>query len=96
MMYYYPERVHKDFHNELDISDSDYDNFELKYLKLCKELNQPNTLVHKHYPEFSDISENGMLEIDFSRSSVQLVERKLTQPKYINEVQTKQEVDTLF
>lgn len=60
-----------------EISDDEYDILEQEYLKLCIKLNKENTLVHKVYPNISGYKGNGMMEIDLTRPSVQLVINKI-------------------
>jgi hypothetical protein len=84
--YYAGQHVHKSRKVALTVSDDTYDAHELRYLTLCRELQQPNTLVHKSYPGFSDIdTSEAMMELDYERPSVKLViwklQQKLTQPK---------------
>lgn len=68
--YYYPEKAN----GKEPIHDFQYDQFETRYLQLCLELNKPNTLVHKIYPEFpEEINGKGMMEVDFNDPDVQLV-----------------------
>ena len=50
-------------------SDDEYDRLEQEYLKLCLELGVENTLVHKGYAGL-DVPGEGMMEIDWSRPSV--------------------------
>jgi hypothetical protein len=61
---------------KLQTNDDAYDQFELGYLRLCQELNLPNTLVHKEYPQYSHIPGKGMMEVDFSRKDIQNVMKK--------------------
>jgi hypothetical protein len=79
--YYRPEFVHRSRRKELVIDDETYDAHEQRYLTLCRELGKPNTIVHKGYPGFDDIEGPGMMEVDMTRPSVQLVLRKLSSPK---------------
>jgi len=58
------------------ISDEEYDQMEIEYLKLCKELGKPNTLVHKEYAGL-DSCGDGMMEIDENRPSVRWMIRYL-------------------
>jgi len=75
IMYYYPDLIKEGYHPGLEISDDDYDAMEIEYLKLCKELGQKNTLVHKRYPGL-EVDGPGMFEVDFTRPIVHLVMRK--------------------
>lgn len=82
LMYYKPEAVHRSRRKALTISDDDYDAAEQEYLHLCRQLKQPNTLVHKVYPGFDDVgTKYAMMEIDVARPSVQLVMKKLGSKK---------------
>lgn len=54
------------------VSDEEYDNMEIEYLKLCLTLGKPNTLVHKEYEEFKEAGV-GMMEIDQDRPSVRFM-----------------------
>ena len=58
------------------ISDNEYDNLELEYLKLCMKYKLENTVVHKLYPNLV-VNGEGMMEVDMTRPSVQLVYNKL-------------------
>jgi hypothetical protein len=79
--YYRPEYVHPTRMASVTVSDEQYDEAELRYLALCRELGQPNTVVHKAYPGYEDlVQEWSMMEIDEARPSVQLVLRKLSTP----------------
>lgn len=76
--YYKPEKVHRTRKADYEIDDHTYDAHEQRYLTLCRELGVPNTVVHKAYPGFEDVSlEHAMMEVDVKRPSVQLVLRKL-------------------
>jgi hypothetical protein len=80
--YYAGQHVHKTRKAELQIADDTYDAYEQRYLTLCRELNVPNTLVHKSYPGFDDIDmSQAMMELDYERPSVQLAIWKLQKPK---------------
>lgn len=80
--YYAGQHVHKSRKADYEIDDHTYDAHEQRYLTLCRELRQPNTLVHKSYPGFADIDMSGaMMELDYSRPSVCLVIVKLQTPK---------------
>lgn len=80
LMYYYPEKVAEEFHEMLSISDDIYDQYELEYLKLCRKLNLPNTVVHKSYAGFK-VMGDGMFEVDTTRPCVQLVLGKYGEKK---------------
>lgn len=85
--YYQPESVHEQRKADYEIDDHTYDAYELRYLTLCRELGEQNTLVHKSYPGFEDMltrPHDPMMEIDISRPSVQLVMMKLQSPKSRN------------
>lgn len=80
--YYAGQHVHKSRKADCDVSDDTFDAYEKRYLTLCRELGEPNTLVHKRYPGFEDLDGLGaMMEVDYSRPSVQLVISKLQTPK---------------
>ena len=76
VMYYRPGLVHRSWHEGLTISDERYDEMEVEYLRLCRKLNRPNTVVHKRWPGFGNLGV-GMMEVDEARPSVQLVINKL-------------------
>ncbi len=77
--YYLPERVHVSWGEAFTVSDEEYDRAEVRYLTLCRKLQRPNTVVHKEWPGFEDISlEHAMTEVDETRPSVQLVITKLS------------------
>lgn len=76
LMYYRPELVAMEHWDKLVIPDDIYDMLEKMYLRLCLELDLPNSLVHKDYPEFSNVKGEGMMEVDLNRPSVQLVLKK--------------------
>lgn len=75
--YYKPEAVHSSWGDRYVATDEEYDQAERQYLELCRELGKENTLVHKGYPGFEAVPGSGMMEIDESRPSVQLVLKKL-------------------
>jgi hypothetical protein len=75
--YYKPEAIHSSRHGDYVVSDEDYDAAEVRYLTLCRELGHENTIVHKGWPGFEDVPGAGMMEIDDTRPSVQLVLAKL-------------------
>lgn len=75
IMYYYPELIKEGYHPGLEISDDAYDALEVEYLKLCKELGQKNTVVHKSYSGLK-VDGPGMFEVDFTRPVVHLIMRK--------------------
>lgn len=80
--YYMPEAVHSSRTGDYTVSDDEYDAAEVRYLTLCRKLNQPNTIVHKGWPGFEDLdSDRAMMEVDVTRPSVQLVMAKLGSPK---------------
>lgn len=72
VIYYYIE-----YHSKA-ISDAQYDLLEQQYLRACVELGLPNMISH-HKLHNSDIQPTGegMMEIDLTRPSVQLVINKL-------------------
>lgn len=75
IMYYYPELIKVGYHRGLEISDDAYDALEIEYLKLCKELGEKNTVVHKGYAGL-EVEGPGMMEVDFTRPVVHLIMRK--------------------
>jgi hypothetical protein len=81
--YYKPEVVHPTRSKDCVVTDEVYDAAEVRYLTLCRKLNQLNTIVHKGWPGFEDLTEAGhaMMEGDETRPSVQLVMAKLGSPK---------------
>lgn len=79
--YYLPEFVHHSRRNDVTVDDDTYDATERRYLTLCLTLGKNNTVVHKVYPGFEDVPGTGMMEVDQSRPSVQLVLRKLREAK---------------
>lgn len=79
--YYLPDRVHPSRRKDYEIPDDEYDANEQRYLTLCRTLGIPNTIVHKSYPGFGDVAGDGMMEVDESRPSIQLVLSKLGSPK---------------
>jgi hypothetical protein len=70
LLYYQPSKRYKEKFRP--ISDDEYDAMELEYLNLCLALNKPNTVVHKDYAGLK-VTGDGMMEVDLSRPSVQLV-----------------------
>lgn len=76
LLYYYPEKIKEEYHEKLEISDAEYDALEIEYLTLCRTLGRENTLVHKVYEGFEDVAGDGMIEVDFSRPSVNCVLKK--------------------
>lgn len=82
VVYYMPEAVHSSRWGDYTVSDDEYDAAEVRYLTLCRKLNQPNTIVHKGWPGFEDLdASRAMMEVDVDRPSVQLVMAKLGSPK---------------
>lgn len=79
--YYMPEAVHSSWGDTFVAPDDLYDQQERRYLELCRELGHNNTIVHKGHPGFEDVPGGGMMEVDVDRPSVQLVLKKLGQPK---------------
>jgi hypothetical protein len=75
--YYMPEAVHSSWGNKFVMDDGLYDQSEERYLELCRKLGLRNTIVHKGYPGFEDVPGDGMMEVDVTRPSVQLVLKKL-------------------
>jgi hypothetical protein len=75
--YYMPEAVHTSWGAHFVVADDLYDQAEKRYLTLCRELGHRNTIVHKGHPGFEDVPGDGMMEVDDTRPSVQLVLRKL-------------------
>lgn len=60
-------------------TDAEYDNLEQSYLTICREMGEENTLVHKQYPGFEDITGEGMMEIDLEDPDVREVYQVLTE-----------------
>ncbi|WP_368508106.1 hypothetical protein [Bradyrhizobium lupini] len=86
--YYAPEEVHSSWGNTFVVDDGIYDQAEIRYLELIRQLRALNgedypinTIVHKGHPGFEDVPGPGMMEIDRDRPSVQLVLKKLGRPK---------------
>lgn len=75
--YYRPEAIHTTRMKDFVVTDDEYDAAEVRYLTLCRKLKQENTIVHKGWPGFEDVPGPGMMEIDDTRPSVQLVLKKL-------------------
>ena len=75
LYYYYPEKVHPSWHKKLDIPDSEYDELEREYLKLCLSLGEKNTVATKVLLGDTFIGP-GMIELDFERPSVQQALKK--------------------
>lgn len=76
--YYYPEKVHPSWRRKLDIPDKEYDELEREYLKLCLSLGEKNTVATKTFLDNTFVGP-GMIELDFSRPSIQQAEKKYTQ-----------------
>lgn len=76
IMYYQPPVELHEYVEKHMPSDEVYDDMEIRYLTLCKELNKPNTLVHKHYHGL-EVDGNGMMEVDWSRPSCSAALEKL-------------------
>jgi hypothetical protein len=69
--YYFPEKVHKTWRKDCEVSDETYDAAEVRYLTLVRKLREQraadplyadcepplaiNTIVHKGWPGFEDI-----------------------------------------
>jgi len=52
------------------LSDAEYDNLEVEYLKRCKAEGHVNYLVHKQYPGFEDVGfDKACMEVDWNRPS---------------------------
>lgn len=79
ILYYEPEKFKMSFLNKKSIPDNEYDALEIRYLQLCRELKQPNYLVHKEYEEFKDVEDISMIELDWTRPSVNRAFDKLKQ-----------------
>lgn len=76
--YYLPDRVHPSRRKDYEIDDDTYDAHERRYLTLCRQLDQRNSVVHKAHPGFEDVgTEHAMMEVDEDRLSVHLALRKL-------------------
>lgn len=74
--YYRPELIAEGYRDQLTISDDAYDALEMEYLRLCRDLKYPNTLVHKEYAGIEGYKGDGMMEVDFTKPAVHLVLRK--------------------
>lgn len=95
--YYRPEAVHESRRADYEVSDETYDAAEVRYLTLCRKLQEVNakdplyadcgpyplnSVVHKGWPGFEDlVGPHTMMEVDEDRPSVQLVMAKLGSPK---------------
>lgn len=82
--YYLPDKVHPSRAADYEVLDCEYDLAEIRYLELCRELGCCNSIVHKAYPGFRDMTRKPhtpMLEVDLRRPSVQLVLAKLGSAK---------------
>lgn len=77
-MYYYPDKVHPSWKSKLAIPDSEYDELEKEYLRLCLELGYENTVAGQTRVDGVDVSGPGMTELDSTRPSVELVKSKYT------------------
>jgi hypothetical protein len=75
LLYYTPEKMTEKAHR-MEVPDEAYDDFELAYLRLCRELQAPNTLVHKEYLAYENIPGTPMFEVDFNREDVKLILEK--------------------
>jgi hypothetical protein len=76
LMYYFPELVHESWHKTLDIPDSEYDEKEREYLRLCLELGYKNTVAGQTSVDGKEVDGEGMTELDTSRPSVSLAKHK--------------------
>jgi hypothetical protein len=76
LYYYFPEKVHSSWKFKLDIPDSEYDELEREYLRLCLELGQENTVAGQKQVDGKDVPGTGMTELDESRPSVRAAIQK--------------------
>ncbi len=76
ILYYYEELIAPGYREALAVSDDEYDRMEMEYLKLCKKLGYPNTVVHKNYGKLGGGEETAMFEVDFTNGGVHMVLRK--------------------
>jgi hypothetical protein len=83
LMYYYPERVNKDWHEEITISDEQYEEYEKEYLDLCFKLNKPNYYVPKNtgYKNWNTIDHKAVIGVDFNRPSIMKLLNKYSRSK---------------
>lgn len=81
LMYYYPEQVHPSWHFDLDITDHIYDIREKEYLRLCLELDEPNTVAGQTEVDGVSVRGEGMTELDLEKPSVQLALSKYKRRK---------------
>ena len=83
LMYYYPERVHKDWYEEITISDEQYEEYERGYLELCFKLNQPNYYVPKNtgYENWDKIEHKAVIGLDFNRPCIYRMLNKYNRSK---------------
>lgn len=97
LAYYAPEHVHPSRRADHTVEDDLYDQMEKRYLELTRKLQKAhakkypdegpyplNSVVHKGWPGYEDMllpPHTPMMEVDFDRPSVELVMKKLSQPK---------------
>ena len=76
ILYYNEELIAPGYRERLGVTDEEYDKMEMEYLRLCKLLGYPNTVVHKSYGALGGGEDTAMMEVDYTRPSVHLVLRK--------------------
>jgi len=79
IMYYWPRGLSEEFIDVHMPTDKEYDALEVRYLKLCVELELENTVVRKGLYPTLDPPGPGMFEVDYSRPSVLNAWEKLAQ-----------------
>lgn len=78
ILYYYPEVLNKQA-LKFNVEDTQYDDWERRYLGLCMILGKHNKLVHKEWPGFPlEINGKGAMEVDFNDLNVQAVVKRFT------------------
>lgn len=76
ILYYDPPAELEQYANDNMLTDYEYDQMEVEYLRLCKELGEQNTVVHKEYSGL-EVDGDGMMEVDWTRPSVNCALNKL-------------------
>lgn len=76
LFYYYPEKVHPSWHEKLDIPDSDYDELEKEYLRLCLKLDTENYTAGQTEVDGVVVAGKGQTQLDETRHSVQQTFKK--------------------
>jgi hypothetical protein len=72
LAYYYPEKIHSSWLRTLEIPDSEYDEKEKEYLRLCNQLSLPNTIAGQTQVDGLDVEGDGMTEVDLNRPAITL------------------------